>query len=85
MRGVSWNGRGIEAADKRKHARELVCDLGLDFIGIQETQLEDFRDVWLDQIGSRQDFWWYVMPSQGRSGGMLVGVKKIDYVIVEVE
>jgi hypothetical protein len=30
-------------ADKRKHAIELVCDHGLDFIGIKETQLEDLK------------------------------------------
>jgi hypothetical protein len=41
------------------------------YIGIQETQLEDFKDIWLDQIGYMQDFFWYVLPSQGRSEGIL--------------
>jgi hypothetical protein len=37
MKGVTWNGRGMGAGDKRKHARELVCDHDMNFIGIQET------------------------------------------------
>jgi hypothetical protein len=70
MKGVTWNGRGMWAAHKRKHARELVCDHDMYYIGIQETQLEDFKDIWLDQIGYMQDFFWYVLPSQGRSEGI---------------
>jgi hypothetical protein len=40
MLGLIWNGRGIGSSNKRKHVRELVENYGLDFIGIQETQLE---------------------------------------------
>jgi hypothetical protein len=58
------------AADKRKHARELVCDHGLDFIGIKETQLEDFKNIWLDQTGSRQDlFMGICCPHKGDQVG----------------
>jgi hypothetical protein len=61
MRGGIWNGRGVGASDKRKHIRELVADSSLDFNGIQETQLEEVRDSWLDQMGSRKEFGWYVL------------------------
>jgi hypothetical protein len=61
MRGRIWNGRGVGASDKRKHIRELVADSSLDFNGIQETQLEEVRDSWLDQMGSRKEFGWYVL------------------------
>jgi hypothetical protein len=69
MRGGIWNGRGVGALDKKKHIREFVADSSLDFIGIQEKQLEEVRDSWLDQMGSRQEFGWYLHPSEGRSGG----------------
>jgi hypothetical protein len=82
MRGGIWNGRGVGASDKRKHIRELITDNSLDFIGIQETQLEELRDAWLDQIGSRQDFGWYVLPSEGRSRGILVGIRLENLEIV---
>jgi hypothetical protein len=42
-------------------------------------------DVWLDQIGVMEDFFWYVSSSHGRSGGILVGVKNSEYEVLEVE
>jgi hypothetical protein len=33
----------------------------------------------LEQIVARQDFFWYVSPSHGRFGGILVGVKNPEY------
>ena len=75
MRGATWNGRGMGVYDRRKYTREMMHDHGLDFIGIQETQLESFRELWLEQIGSRQDFFLHVVPSNERSGGILVGTK----------
>ena len=85
MKGVSWNSRSLGTADKRKHARSLVDEYGLDFIGIQETQLEVISDAWLDQIGSRQEFFWAISPSAGRSGGIMVGVRRVDYEVLDVE
>jgi hypothetical protein len=85
MRGGIRNGRGVAASDKRKHIREFVVDSSLDFIRIQETQLEEVRDSWLDQMGSRQEFGWYVLPSEGRSEGILVGIRLEKLEIVEWE
>ena len=85
MRGAFWNGRGMGASEKRKHTNELMKDYGLDFIGIQETQLEDFREVWMDQIGSRTYFHWHATPSRGRSGGLLLGIRREDYEVVDIE
>jgi hypothetical protein len=39
---------GAGDSDRRKYAQEIMDEHGMDFIGIQETQLEDFRSVWLD-------------------------------------
>jgi hypothetical protein len=58
---------------------------GLDFIGIQETQLESFRESWLDQLCARQNFFWHVAASTGKSEGILVGVRTDKYNVTEVE
>jgi hypothetical protein len=63
----------------------LVEDYGLDFIGIQETQLEVFRDSWFDQVGAREIFYWHAAASNGRSGGILVGVRSDKFDILETE
>ena len=75
MKVATWNGRLMGSSERRKYSREMMHDHDLDFIGIQETQLEAIRESWLDQIGSRQDFYWHVLPSNGRSGVILVGFK----------
>jgi hypothetical protein len=85
MLGLIWNGRGMGSSDKRKHVRDLVEEYRVDFIGIQETQLEVFRDSWLDQLGARQSFSWHVAASNGRSGGILVGFRSENFDILEVE
>jgi exonuclease III len=73
------------SSDKRKHVRELVEEHGVDFIGIQETQLEVFRDSWLEQLGARQSFYWHAAASNGRSGGILVRVRSEKFDVLEVE
>jgi hypothetical protein len=32
------------SSDKRKHVREIIDKYGVDFIGIQETQLEELEN-----------------------------------------
>jgi hypothetical protein len=44
------------SSSKRKYAREIMDEHGLDSIGIQETQLDEFRDAWLNQIVAKQQF-----------------------------
>jgi hypothetical protein len=70
-----WNGRGMGASEKRKHIRELMVEHGMDFTGIQETRVEALRLNWLEQLGCKQNFYWYILPSNGRSGDLLVGIK----------
>jgi hypothetical protein len=31
--------------DKRKHTKEMMLEISMDFIGIQQTSLKDFRDI----------------------------------------
>lgn len=53
MKGLIWNCRGLGSSDKRRFVRELLTTHKIDFLGIQETQLQDFRDCWLVLVPSR--------------------------------
>jgi hypothetical protein len=50
-----WNGRGMSSSKKKKEAYKRSNEL-MDFIGIQETQLEDSREVWMEPIASKPHF-----------------------------
>lgn len=78
MKGLIWNCRGLGSSDKGSHIRELISEQKIDFLGIQETQLQDFRDTW-------QVFCWHFLPSNGRSGVLLLGVKSTDMEVCNVE
>jgi hypothetical protein len=47
--------------------------------------LEVFRDSWLDQLGARKKNYWHAAASNGRSGGILVGVRSDKFDILETE
>lgn len=72
MKVLNWNARGLNAPKKRRILRDLINDNSVDLIVIQETKKEAFTFKTLKSISSRFDQWIWV-PSQGRSGGILVG------------
>lgn len=85
MKGLIWNCRGLGSSNKRRHIRELIYEQHIDFLGIQETQLQDFQDSWLEQIEARQDFFWHFLPSNGRSGGLLLGIRSLELTVRLIE
>lgn len=42
MKGMFSNARGIGCDIKKRFIRETVCDLHIDFLGIQETIKDTF-------------------------------------------
>lgn len=42
MKGMFSNARGIGGDIKKRFIRETVCDLHIDFLGIQETIKDTF-------------------------------------------
>lgn len=74
MSGFFWNVRGLGNPSRTKFIRETIMDRDLCFLGIQETKKKEISDTWLDSLTGRKNFFWSWVPSQGLSGGMLMGV-----------
>jgi exonuclease III len=82
MRIMMWNVRGLGKPARRRQIREYISQENIDMIGLQETIKVDFSDSHLRDLAGTLNFSWFWLPPQGRSGGILVGVK-IDTLEVE--
>ena len=76
MNGMFLNSRGLR--DLAKHTRivDSIRDHQLDFVGILETGKRDFSVSLLNRLAGGVDFTWISSPPRGRSGGLLLGVRK---------
>ena len=76
MNGMFLNSRGL--CDLAKHVRiaDFIRDHSLDFVGISETGKRDFTSSLLNRLSGGVDFTWISRPPRGRSGGLLLGVRK---------
>ena len=54
----------------------MIRDHSLDFIGLQETKKTNFTPKYLRRIDPFERFNWNWVPSVGKSGGILCGIKK---------
>ena len=61
-----------------KHARiaDSIRDHRLDFVGISETGKRDFSASLLNRLSGGVEFTWKSRPPRGRSGSLLLGVRK---------
>ena len=75
MKGLIWNCRGIKKIGVSSFLRNLILEHKFHFIGIQETLQQDIGDHILRQIDPHQSYLWKWIPSCGRSGGILSGIK----------
>jgi hypothetical protein len=76
MKGVFWYIRGLGLSGKKECLRNMMRELHLDFIEIQETKMEKFTSVLLDELGGSKQFCWNCLPSKRTIGGILLGVNK---------
>jgi hypothetical protein len=53
----------------------MMSDYSLDFIGLQETMKSDYDQSFFQKIDPGNKFFWKWVPSVGKSGGILCGVK----------
>jgi hypothetical protein len=53
---------------------ETIRENKLDFFAILETGRSNFSVPFLKHLSGGQDYIWYCLPPQGRSGGILVGI-----------
>jgi hypothetical protein len=76
VQDLIWNCRGLKKSSVATFLKSLIFQYNLHFIGLQETMVEDCEDSLLRKFDANQDFLWLWNPSKGKSGGILVGIKK---------
>ncbi|KAK7276838.1 hypothetical protein RIF29_17984 [Crotalaria pallida] len=70
-----WGGR-----TKKKGVLHLVRSQNVDFIGIQESKMEEFDGSLAERLWGDADADWEASPSTGRSGGILCLWRKSKFV-----
>ena len=75
MRGLIWNCRGVGKKGMATCLSDMISDHSLDFIGLQETMKEHFTPKCIRRIDPFGLFHWEWIPSVGKSGGILSGVR----------
>ena len=83
LSGFIWNSRGTGDVVKKSYISDNATEHKFDFIGIQETVRQDYTVDFLRQISGSQEYCWEGIPARGRSGGILVGINKDTYDVVE--
>jgi hypothetical protein len=65
--------------------KDLMSEYKADFIGLQETMKTKFSDNFFRKLDSNKIYAWHWLPSIGRSGGILCGIKKERFDLITVE
>jgi len=55
---------------------DLIKDHSLDFICLQETHKKSYKDSFMRRLDAYNNFVWDFIPSVGKAGGILCGVRK---------
>jgi hypothetical protein len=55
--------------------KDMMHDYSLDFIGIQETMKKDYKMSFFRTLDPMNNYFWKWIPSRGKSGGILCGIK----------
>jgi exonuclease III len=84
MIGVIWNCRGVGKKGIARDIKNLLSETGADFIGLQETMKRKYTDKFFRNIDPNRFYAWHWLPSQGRSGGILCGIKKENLDLIKV-
>ena len=83
MSGMFWNPRGINDSEKKSAIFEAIKDYKLGFVGLQETRSTNYSSALLKSLVGNLDFTWACSPSRGFAGGILLGVSKELYDVLE--
>lgn len=84
MRTLFWHVRGAGSSKRRRQIKDYIWNEKLDIVGLQETRKHDFLDSELREMCGSLDFEWKWVPSQGLSGGILVGINREKLELEEV-
>lgn len=79
VQGLIWNCRGLRKRGVSIYLKNLILQYHFDFIGLQETMVQNCESSLLRKFDIYQDYLWEWNPSRGRSGGILVGINLAKY------
>lgn len=77
-----WNLRGAGKKGISTCLTDIMSQYGLDIIALQETMKKSYDAKFFRRIDPYNNFFWKWIPSAGKSGGILCGVK---YETLEVQ
>jgi exonuclease III len=75
MRCLFWNIRGFDWRGRRTILKEYLSLHKIDMVFLQETVKQEFTDTGLRSLEVGEKFFWWWLPANGHSGGMLTGVR----------
>jgi hypothetical protein len=84
MKGFIWNSDGLGNSAKHLTINESVREHSLDFVVISETGRSNFSAPFLRHLSAGFEFSWFVLPPQGRSGGILAGFRNTHITVRNV-
>ena len=84
MIGIFWNCRGAGKKGMSTCLTDMINANEVDFLGLQETMKSNYTPSFFRKLDPQQKFYWEWNPSRGKSGGILCGVNKTKFDILEV-
>jgi exonuclease III len=75
MRCLFWNIRGFGWRGHRTILKEYLSLHKIDMVFLQETVKQEFTDTGLRSLEVGEKFFWWWLPANGHSGGMLTRVR----------
>ena len=72
MKILTWNIRGSGSTTKRRAIKKTICQINSDLVVPQEVKWEEIERAFVASIWRSRFKEWVVLPSIGRSGGILI-------------
>jgi exonuclease III len=80
---LSCNIRGLGKSKRRKLVKDILLEHKIDVVSLQEIKKkEEFRERTLKNL-SLEITNWLILPSNGRSGGILVDINENKFEILD--
>lgn len=83
MKIISWNVRGLGSRSKRRVLKEKLVNSKADVVILQETKKDVIQRKLIGSIWGIRYSDWVSIPSNGRSGGILIMWKTKSVSVVE--
>jgi hypothetical protein len=61
-----------------------LSEVNADFVGLQETMKKRYTEKFFIKVDPKRIFSWHWLPSKGRSGGILCGIKSEKFDIIKI-